>query len=148
MFSLKVQKSFCVSDHQNSQSKHCICSALSWHEIILFSFWLSLHGSPHRMIWLHLTLSSASSSLTPTKFTSSFTSAINLLFGPALDLLPGSSNPIIFLQIYPLSLLCTCLNHHGLAALTFSPKCLTCAVCLMYSFLILSILVSPQHFNL
>ncbi|KAF7648102.1 hypothetical protein LDENG_00162110, partial [Lucifuga dentata] len=56
------------------------------------SFRLSLQGSPQRIICLHLTLSSASSSLTPTNFMSSFTTSINLLFGLPLGLLPGSSN--------------------------------------------------------
>ncbi|KAF7662886.1 hypothetical protein LDENG_00223950, partial [Lucifuga dentata] len=59
---------------------------------VFFSFRLSLQGSPQRIICLHLTLSSASSSLTPTNFMSSFTTSINLLFGLPLGLLPGSSN--------------------------------------------------------
>ncbi|KAF7648307.1 hypothetical protein LDENG_00159280, partial [Lucifuga dentata] len=109
-----------------------------------FSFQLSLQGSPH-LICLHLTLSSASSSLTPTNFMSSFTTSINLLFGLPLGLLPGSSNLSILLPICSLSLLCTCPNHLSLASLTLSPKHLTCAVPLMYSFLILSILVTPKE---
>ncbi|KAF7643833.1 hypothetical protein LDENG_00232430, partial [Lucifuga dentata] len=64
-----------------------------------FSFGLSLQGSPQRIICLHLTLSSASSSLTPTNFMSSFTTSINLLFGLPLGLLPGSSNLSILLPI-------------------------------------------------
>ncbi|KAF7663340.1 hypothetical protein LDENG_00211810, partial [Lucifuga dentata] len=110
-----------------------------------FSFRLSLQGSPQRIICLHLTLSSASSSLTPTNFMSSFTTSINLLFGLPLGLLPGSSNLSILLPICSLSLLCTCPNHLSLASLTLSPKHLTCAVPLMYSFLILSILVTPKE---
>ncbi|KAM9489066.1 terminal nucleotidyltransferase 4A-like isoform 2-T2 [Clarias gariepinus] len=62
-------------------------------------------GSPQRIICLHLTLSSASSSLTPTNFMSSLTASINLLFGLPLDLLPGSSNLSILLPIYSQSLL-------------------------------------------
>ncbi|KAF7650345.1 hypothetical protein LDENG_00127500, partial [Lucifuga dentata] len=110
-----------------------------------FSFRLSLQGSPQRIICLHLTLSSASSSLTPTNFMSSFTTSINLLFGLPLGLLPGSSNLSILLPICSLSLLCTCPNHLSLASLTLSPKHLTCAVPLMYSFLILSIFVTPKE---
>ncbi|KAF7648837.1 hypothetical protein LDENG_00151040, partial [Lucifuga dentata] len=64
-----------------------------------FSFRLSLQGSPQRIICLHLTLSSASSSLTPTNFMSSFTTSINLLFGLPLGLLPGSSNLSIHLVL-------------------------------------------------
>ncbi|KAF7645082.1 hypothetical protein LDENG_00210390 [Lucifuga dentata] len=112
---------------------------------LFFSFQLSLQGSPQRIICLHLTLSSASSSLTPTNFMSSFTTSINLLFGLPLGLLPGSSNLSILLPICSLSLLCTCPNHLSLASLTLSPKHLTCAVPLMYSFLILSILVTPKE---
>ena len=70
---------------------------------------------------------------------SSFISSINLLFGLPLDLLSGSSNLIILLLIYSLSLLCTCPNH---LSLTFSPKHLACVVSLMYLFLILSILIT------
>ncbi|KAF7653156.1 hypothetical protein LDENG_00086470, partial [Lucifuga dentata] len=117
----------------------------SWVVFFFFSFWLSLQGSPQRIICLHLTLSSASSSLTPTNFMSSFTTSINLLFGLPLGLLPGSSNLSILLPICSLSLLCTCPNHLSLASLTLSPKHLTCAVPLMYSFLILSILVTPKE---
>ncbi|KAF7644146.1 hypothetical protein LDENG_00020260, partial [Lucifuga dentata] len=76
---------------------------------------------------------------------SSFTTSINLLFGLPLGLLPGSSNLSILLPICSLSLLCTCPNHLSLASLTLSPKHLTCAVPLMYSFLILSILVTPKE---
>ncbi|KAF7707483.1 hypothetical protein HF521_018701, partial [Silurus meridionalis] len=44
-----------------------------------------------------------------------------------------------------MSLLCTCPNHLNLASLTFSPKHPTCAVPLINSFLILSILVTPNE---
>ncbi|KAF3696602.1 hypothetical protein EXN66_Car012280 [Channa argus] len=56
---------------------------------------------------LHLTLSSASSSLTlvtlVTNFMSSLTTSLYLLFGLPLDLLPGSSNLSILLLIYSVS---------------------------------------------
>ncbi|KAF7643361.1 hypothetical protein LDENG_00240730, partial [Lucifuga dentata] len=68
-------------------------------DFFFFSFRLSLQGSPQQIICLHLTLSSASSSLTPTNFMSSFTTSINLLFGLPLGLLPGSSNLSILLPI-------------------------------------------------
>ncbi|XP_068170159.1 MTOR-associated protein MEAK7 isoform X1 [Antennarius striatus] len=100
---------------------------------------------PQRTNCLHLTLSSASSYLTPTTFKSSLTTSINLLFGLLLGLLPGSSKLSILLPIYSLSPLWTCPNHLSLASLTLSPKPLTCAVPLMYSFLILSFLVTPRE---
>ncbi|XP_068182162.1 mitogen-activated protein kinase kinase kinase kinase 4 isoform X5 [Antennarius striatus] len=102
-------------------------------------------GSPQQINSIHLTLSSASSSLTPATSMSSFITSINLLFGLPLGLLPGSSKLSILLPIYSLSLLWTCPNHLSLASLTLSPKPLTFAVPLMYSFLILSILVTPRE---
>ncbi|KAK3509511.1 hypothetical protein QTP70_035170 [Hemibagrus guttatus] len=48
-------------------------------------------GSPQRIIFLHLSLSSASSTLAPTSFISSLIPSIYLLFGLPLCLLPGSS---------------------------------------------------------
>ncbi|XP_054648940.1 uncharacterized protein LOC129190355 [Dunckerocampus dactyliophorus] len=110
-----------------------------------FPLGFSLQGSPQQINCLNLTLSSASSSLTPTTFMSSFTTSINLFFGLPLGLLPGSSKLSILLPIYSLSLLWTCPNHLSLASLTLSPKPLTCAVPLMYSFLILSFLVTPRE---
>ncbi|KAF7660103.1 hypothetical protein LDENG_00288210, partial [Lucifuga dentata] len=83
-----------------------------------FSFRLSLQGSPQRIICLHLTLSSASSSLTPTNFMSSFTTSINL------PLWSSSRPPAWQFQLqHPstdmfTSLLCTCPNHLSLASLT------------------------------
>ncbi|MCJ8731787.1 hypothetical protein PDJAM_G00203550 [Pangasius djambal] len=62
-------------------------------------------GSPQRFITLHLSLSSASSTLAPTSFISSFITSIYLLFGFPLRLLPGSSMSNILLPIYSLSLL-------------------------------------------
>nr|XP_057942759.1 uncharacterized protein LOC131138124 isoform X2 [Doryrhamphus excisus] len=57
---------------------------------------------------------------------------------------PGSSKRSILLPIYSLSLLWTCPNHLSLASLTLSPRPLTCNLPLMYSFLILSIPVTPN----
>ncbi|KAK3567837.1 hypothetical protein QTP86_027362, partial [Hemibagrus guttatus] len=62
-------------------------------------------GSPQRIISLHLSLSSASSTLAPTSFISSLIPSIYLLFGLPLCLLPGSSMSNILLPIYSLSLL-------------------------------------------
>ncbi|XP_068178365.1 uncharacterized protein [Antennarius striatus] len=60
-------------------------------------------------------------------------------------LLPDSSKLSIPLPTFSLSVLWTCPNHLSLASLTLFPKPLTCAVPLMYSFLILSILVTPKE---
>ncbi|XP_060721365.1 uncharacterized protein LOC132842613 [Tachysurus vachellii] len=59
----------------------------------------------HSKSSLHLSLSSASSTLAPTSFKSSFITSIYLLFGLPLCLLPGSSMSNILLPIYSLSLL-------------------------------------------
>nr|XP_057943069.1 uncharacterized protein LOC131138282 isoform X1 [Doryrhamphus excisus] len=98
-------------------------------------------GSPQQINLLHPTLSSTSVSLTPTTLMSSLTTSINVLFGLPLRLLPGS----ILLPIYSLSVLWTCPNHLSLASLTLSPRPLACNVPLMYSFLIVSILVTPNE---
>ncbi|KAF7711442.1 hypothetical protein HF521_000453 [Silurus meridionalis] len=74
---------------------------------------------------------------------SSFTTFINLLFGLPLFFLPGGFILSILLPIYPMSLLCTCPNHH--TSLTLSPKCPTCAVPLINLFLILFILVNSNE---
>uniref|UniRef100_A0A8C4N0J5 Uncharacterized protein n=1 Tax=Eptatretus burgeri TaxID=7764 RepID=A0A8C4N0J5_EPTBU len=71
--------------------------------------------------------------------------SMNLFFGLPLLLLPGGSIFNILLPIYSVSLLCTCPNHLNLASLTLSPNHPTCAVPLIYSFLILSILVTPNE---
>ncbi|KAF7686956.1 hypothetical protein HF521_015349, partial [Silurus meridionalis] len=57
-------------------------------------------------------------------------------------LLPGGSILSILLPICAMSLLCTCPNHLNLTSLTLSPKHPTCAVPLINSFLILSILIT------
>ena len=105
----------------------------------------SHQGSPQRIFNLQLLLSSASSSFTSTSAMSSFTTSINLLFGLPRFLFPGNSIFSILLPIYPSSFLSTCPYHLSLASRVFSPNRPTCAVPLMYSFLILSILVTPNE---
>ena len=74
---------------------------------------------------------------------SSFTTSTNLLFGLPLLLFPGNSISIIFLPTYSWSLLITCPYHLSLPSLVFIPNRYTLTVLLMYSFLILSFLVTP-----
>ena len=73
------------------------------------------------------------------------TASINLLLGLPHFLFPGSSILSIVLQIYPTYFLLTCPNHLSLASRVFSPNRPICAVPLMYSFLILYILVTPNE---
>ena len=82
-------------------------------------------------------------SFAPTSFISSFTTSKNLLFGLPLLLFPGNSISIIFLPTYSWSLLMTCPYHLSLPSLIFIPNCSTLAVLLMWSFLIMSFLVTP-----
>lgn len=88
----------------------------TWYLISSSSWGLSLQGSPQRNSGLHITLSSASSSLTPVTFMFSFTTSINLLFG----LLPGSLKLRILLPISSLFLLWTCLNNLSLATVLYT----------------------------
>ena len=74
---------------------------------------------------------------------SSFITSKNLLFGLPLFLFPGNSISIIFLPTYSWSLLITCPYHLSLPSLSFIPNRSTLTVLLMYSFLILSFLVTP-----
>ena len=60
-------------------------------------------------------------------------------------LFPGCSILSMLLPIHPSSFLRTCPYHLSLASRVFSPNRPTCAVPLMYSFLILSILVTPNE---
>ena len=60
-------------------------------------------------------------------------------------LFPGNSILSILLPIYPSSFLRRCPYHLSLASRVFSPNFPTCAVPLIYSFLILSILVTPNE---
>ena len=105
----------------------------------------SHQGSPQRIFHLQLLLSSVSSSVTSTSAMSSFTTSINLLFGLPRFLFPGNSILSTLLPAYPSPFLSTCPYHLSLASRVFSPNRPTCAVPLMYSFLILSILVTPNE---
>ena len=109
------------------------------------SFGFSYQGSPQRIFFLQFLLSTVSSSVTSTSAMSSFTTSINLLFGLPRFLFPGNSILSILLPIYPSSFLRRCPYHLSLASRVFSPNFPTCAVPLMYSFLILSILVTPNE---
>ena len=75
----------------------------------------------------------------------SFSSCFYQLYPPpSLFLFPGNSILGILLPIYPSSFLRRCPYQLSLASRVFSPNFPTCAVPLMYSFLILSILVTPN----
>ena len=67
----------------------------------------------------------------------------NILFGLPLFLFPGNSISIIFLPTYSWSLLMTCPYHLSLPSLIFIPNRSTLTVLPIYSFLILSFLVTP-----
>ncbi|XP_060797735.1 D-serine dehydratase isoform X2 [Neoarius graeffei] len=101
------------------------------------------HGSPQRIFRLHCALSSTSFSTTPATFMSSLTPSMYLLFGLPHFHLSGSSILNILLPTCSASLLRMCPCHLSLISLSLIPKLSTCAVPLMYSFLILSNLVTP-----
>ena len=67
----------------------------------------------------------------------------NLFLGLPLFLYPGNSTSIVFLPIYSWSLLITCPYHLSLPSLIFILNRYTLNVPLLYSFLILSFLVTP-----
>ena len=111
---------------------------------VFFSFWpfplvrggTAYHHSPH--------LSVFNIRLLRTNFPiSSFTTSKNLLFGLPLLLFPGNFISIIFLPTYSWSLFMTCPYHLSLPSLIFIPNRSTLTVLLMFSFLILSFLVTP-----
>ena len=104
------------------------------------SFAFSRQGSPQWIFHLHSVLSSASFSVTSATAMSSLTASINLLFGLHRFLFPGSS----FSQ-YTDHLSSVYVQTTSVLPLMFSPNRPTCAVPLMYSFLILSILVTPNE---
>ena len=83
-----------------------------------FPFSCSLQGSPQQIIFLHLTQSSESSSLTATDITTSFTPSTDHLSGLPVGLLPGSSHLIILLLIYSLPL-CAITNTKELVRFTY-----------------------------
>ena len=86
---------------------------------------------------------SMSISLAPTFPISSSTTSRNLLFGLHLFLFPGNSISITLLPTYFYSLLIICSYHLSLPSLIFISNCSTLSVPLMYSFLILSFLITP-----
>ena len=78
----------------------------------------------------------------PTSPISSFITPINLLLGLPLFLFTDNSNSINLFPKYSWSLLLTCPYHLSLSFLIFIPIRSTLTVLLMYSFLILSFLVT------
>ena len=74
---------------------------------------------------------------------SSFGTSKNLLFGLPLFLFPGNFTSITLLSTYFWSLLMTCPYHLSLPSLNFISNRSTLTVPLIYSFLILSFLVTP-----
>ena len=108
------------------------------------SFGFAHQGSPQRIFLLRMFLSTVSSSVTSTSAMSSFTTSINLLFGIPRFLFPCNSILSIILPIYTSSFLRRCPYHLSLASRVFSPNFPTCATPLMYSFLLLSILATPD----
>ena len=110
--------------------------------VLLFSTFPFSQGWPQRIIILQTVLSSTSISFTPTCPIFFFTISKNLLFGLPLFLFPSSSISIIILPTYSWSLLMTCSYHLSLPSLIFIPNRSTLTLLLMYSFLILSFLVT------
>ena len=79
----------------------------------------------------------------PISLVFSFGTFRNLLFGLSLFHFPGNSISITLLPTYSWSLLMSCPYHLNLISLIFIPNHFTLTVPLMYSFLILSFLVTP-----
>ena len=109
-----------------------------------FPFGFPYSGSPQRVFFLHTPLLTTSSSTTPTLSISSRTTSNHLFLGLPLFLLPGTSISSVLLPTYSASLLFTCPYHCSLAPLIFSPNLAIFAVPRIYSFLILSSLVTPS----
>ena len=101
------------------------------------SFGFSRQRLPQWIFQLHFVSSSASSSVTSTTAVSSLTTSIDLLFGPSPFPLSWQLHPRHPSPNIPISFLRTCPNHLSLASRVLSPNHPTCAVPLMYSFLIL-----------
>ena len=100
-------------------------------------------GWPQRIMFLQTVLFSTSVFFASTYLLSSFTTSKNILFGLPLFLFPGTSISIIFLPTCSWSLLMTCPYHLSFLSLIFIPNRSTITVPLMYSFLVLSFLVTP-----
>ena len=106
-----------------------------------FFFWLFLSGVVTADFQFSV------SSVTSTSAMSSFTTYIKLLFGLPRFLFPGNSILSILLPIYLPPFLRICPYYLSLASHVFSPNRPTCgsAVNLMYAFLILFIIVTPNE---
>ena len=115
----------------------------SFFGLLLLSAFPFNQGLPQCIIFLQTVLFSTSVSFAPTSPISSFITSKNLFFCLPLFLFPGNSISITLLFTYSWSLLMTCLYHLSLPSLIFIPNCSTLTVPLMYSFLILSFLVTP-----
>ena len=85
------------------------------------------------------------SSVTSPTVMSSLTAYIYLVSDLPYYLFPGSSILSILLPIHPSSFVRKCPYHLSLASHAFSRKRPTCDVPLMYSFLISSIIVTPNE---
>ena len=101
-------------------------------------------GSPVRIAILHLLLSSASFSVTPTTAISSLTQSFHLLLGLPLFLFPTTIS-ITRLPTYVSSLLITCPNHLSLASRSLSLSFSIFSRLLTSSFRILFLLVTPKE---
>ena len=101
-------------------------------------------SSTQRIVHRHSFICSDVCSVTLATAMSSLVASIRLLVFLPRFLFPGSSIFSILLPICPSSFLRTWPNHLSLASLVFYPNCPTWAVPLMYSFLNLSILVTPR----
>ena len=100
-------------------------------------------GLPECMMFHNSILFSISFSLVPTSPIYFFTTFKNLLFVFPLFLFPGNSISITHLPTYSWSFFMICSYHLSLPSLIFIPNRSTLTVPLMYSFLILSFLVTP-----
>ena len=99
-------------------------------------------GWPQHIIFLQTVLFSTPVFFAPTSLISSFTTSRNFLFRLPLLLFPGNSISIIFLPTYSWFLM-TFSYHFSLPSLICIPNRSILTVPLMYSFLILSFLVTP-----
>ena len=113
--------------------------------LLLLQALFPLHvGSPVRIAILHLLLSSASFSVTPTTAISSLTQSFHLLLGLPLFLFPTTISITRF-PTYVSSLLITCPNHLSLASHSLSLSFSTFSRLLTSSFRILFLLVTPKE---
>ena len=111
--------------------------------LLLSAFPPFSQGWPQHIIILQTFQSSTSVSFVPTSPILSFTKSKNLFFGLLLFLFPDNSITIIFLPTYSWSLLMTCSYNLSLSFLIFIPNRFTLRILLVYSFLILSFLITP-----